>query len=408
MIINKKLFLFTIQFPYSGGEFFLYNEVKILSQKFETIYIFPLDLANQTIIYKLPHNVKIINFNAFQSYNRIKILIKNIGLITSIYYTELRHSNTKSKYFTQFIKTLNNIIHKIAISDKLNEVLKNINTSNAVAYTYWFNQWTFILTLINLKYQPLNIYTRIHGMDVYEEQHSEKDFFFQFRTFQLKQIKKVFAISLNGKNHLIKQNNLNQNNVSIIRLGTIDFGCKNIFSATTFTIVSCSSLNLHKRVNLIIDVLVNITTPLNWIHFGDGDLLDDVLKKAKLLPNNITFTPMGFKNNEFILNYYQTNNIDLFINVSETEGVPVSIMEAISFGIPTIATNVGGVAEIVNKKTGFLIEKYFNSMKVAKIIECYINASIETKKELRNSTRLFWEENYMANKNYNDLSLQLL
>lgn len=41
--------------------------------------------------------------------------------------------------------------------------------------------------------------------------------------------------------------------------------------------------------------------------------------------------------------------------MSLSEGIPVSIMEAISFGIPIIATNVGGNAEIVNDETGVLI-----------------------------------------------------
>ena len=35
------------------------------------------------------------------------------------------------------------------------------------------------------------------------------------------------------------------------------------------------------------------------------------------------------------------NDFDLFVNMSLSEGIPVSIMEAISFGIPIIATNVG-------------------------------------------------------------------
>ena len=47
--------------------------------------------------------------------------------------------------------------------------------------------------------------------------------------------------------------------------------------------------------------------------------------------------------------------IDIFINVSSSEGLPVAIMEAISFDIPIIATNVGGTSEIVTPETGILI-----------------------------------------------------
>ena len=48
-----------------------------------------------------------------------------------------------------------------------------------------------------------------------------------------------------------------------------------------------------------------------------------------------------------MLDYYKNNIIDIFINLSASEGIPVSIMDAISFGIPCIATNVGGTGEIV-------------------------------------------------------------
>ena len=50
----------------------------------------------------------------------------------------------------------------------------------------------------------ISLYTRIHGMDVYEDQHSENNFFFPFRCFQKKQINEVIAISENGKQHLLK------------------------------------------------------------------------------------------------------------------------------------------------------------------------------------------------------------
>ncbi|WP_144550527.1 glycosyltransferase family 4 protein [Bacillus sp. X1(2014)] len=47
---------------------------------------------------------------------------------------------------------------------------------------------------------------------------------------------------------------------------------------------------------------------------------------------------------------------DVFILPSDTEGMPLSIIEAMALGLPTISTNVGGVPEvIVDGKTGFII-----------------------------------------------------
>lgn len=406
---NKTcLCLFTINFPYGKGEFFLYDEIKILSEKFQTIYIFPLDCSDKISNYILPENVIIIHFDVFQPYNRIKVLTKNFGLIASIYAIELWQSKTKLNYVSQFFKTLNNLTHKISAADNLIAELKKLKINDAIAYTYWFNQWTLILSIINIKYKEINLYTRIHGMDVYEDQHRESNFFFQFRAFQFKQIKKVLAISLNGKNHLLNANNISANKISVSRLGTTDLGLNKTEALNYFRIVSCSSFHAYKRVELIIDILSHSNKKIEWVHFGDGDQKDIIIEKVNHLPQNVSFTFMGFQKNKFIMEYYKQNHIDLFINVSETEGIPVSIMEAISFGIPVIATNVGGVAEIVNEKTGFLIDKYFDSKVTYQLIENFIEASNEVKTSLKQSSRYFWEQNYNASKNYNALSLQLV
>lgn len=48
------------------------------------------------------------------------------------------------------------------------------------------------------------------------------------------------------------------------------------------------------------------------------------------------------------------NMCDVFILPSYTEGLPISILEAQSYGLFTVATNVGGIPEIVNDSNGFL------------------------------------------------------
>ena len=100
--------------------------------------------------------------------------------------------------------------------------------------------------------------------------------------------------------------------------------------------------------------------------------------------------------------------MDLFINVSEYEGIPVSIMEAISAGIPVIATDVGGTSEIIDEKFGKLIPKDFKVEYLAEIITKFHFKSFEEKNEMRNSARLFWNEKFNAEKNYNEFAKYLL
>lgn len=50
------------------------------------------------------------------------------------------------------------------------------------------------------------------------------------------------------------------------------------------------------------------------------------------------------------------NNTDIFILPSYTEGLPISILEAMAYSIPIISTPVGGIPEVINnKENGFLV-----------------------------------------------------
>lgn len=56
-------------------------------------------------------------------------------------------------------------------------------------------------------------------------------------------------------------------------------------------------------------------------------------------------------------------NIDLMVLMSSWEGLPMAIIEAMACGIPTIATNVGGVSEAtINNQTGLLIDRDINDL----------------------------------------------
>lgn len=186
--------------------------------------------------------------------------------------------------------------------------------------------------------------------------------------------------------------------------GTTDNGEGKFDEKTTFTLVSCSSIIPLKRVHLIVEILKNIKFEMHWIHFGDGECADKIKNIAKeLLPINVKYSFKGGVSNQEVISFYKTNTVNLFITTSETEGLPVSIQEAISFGIPIVATNVGGVSEIVNEKTGFLITKNFEVKEVAKLISQF-RISSKNSKIFRENVRNFWKENFNAEKVYANFS----
>ena len=111
-----------------------------------------------------------------------------------------------------------------------------------------------------------------------------------------------------------------------------------------------------------------------WRHFGEGPVRKSLQEELKLFPQNAEGYLDGYVPIEQIMNYYRENPVDVIVNVSEFEGgSPVSIMEALSCGIPAIATAVGGNPEIVSEQNGILLSANPSPDDVAEaLLSCWI------------------------------------
>jgi len=218
-------------------------------------------------------------------------------------------------------------------------------------------------------------------------------------------VSKVFPDSKTGETYM-KEKGVFPQKVSCSYYGVADNGNNPFDEESVFRVVSCSSLIPLKRVHLVIEILQKLDFHVEWVHFGDGELLDQLQEKCALLPNNVLVKFMGHRSNKDLLTYYKTVPVNLFITVSETEGLPMSLIEACSFGIPIIGTAVGGVPEIVNDQTGILIPKDFIPDKIAKRIEEFKNSEMNTP-GFRVKVKSFWFNNFNAQVNYNKFINQI-
>ncbi|MDM8536267.1 glycosyltransferase [Desulfobacterales bacterium HSG17] len=91
---------------------------------------------------------------------------------------------------------------------------------------------------------------------------------------------------------------------------------------------------------------------IKYLILGKGHHLEDIEKYADERGVKDSFIFLGYK---FNVNFYMSA-MDVFILPSYREGLPISLLEAMAFGIPSIATNIRGNRElIINRKTGILV-----------------------------------------------------
>jgi glycosyltransferase involved in cell wall biosynthesis len=320
------------------------------------------------------------------------LLIKKIFTVISCLYIERRSDNSKGFLFN-IKKIYNALVYSEAIEKLITE--KKIKAENIVLYSYWFYHWSLICALVKKRLPSLKAVSRAHLNDLYDEFHNN-----QFTETRLKYLDYVFPISEHGSRFLRNNYPSYASKIKTHYLGVNDLGVnKLIFDPNKFIVVSCSSVRKDKRIDKIVEVLSHVNFPITWIHFGSGPMLDEVKNLCKQLPANVTVEFKGYVLNHLVKEYYLNNQINLFLNFSSAEGIPVSVMEAISFGIPVMATSVYGTPEAVPDNVGELIDLDFDSKEVAKQITEF-KVSYKNTNDFRLSVRKHWEENFHASVNY--------
>jgi glycosyltransferase involved in cell wall biosynthesis len=398
-VTSKTLILFTAAYPYGTGEQFIETEILYLSKAFENVFIYPLVFDNKPPRH-LPENVKVVNFKLFKAHNRFKTLFSNLSIVFKVLGFQIFCTQHKLSYIKKLNYYLNNLLNKLNDATCLEKELDNYPKQSTVLYSYWFNTWADTILLIKQKNSALRCLTRIHGGDY--DTARRVDGIFPFREFFYNQEVNIASISNYGVNFINKIKH--KSAVSLQRLGVMNNGLNPFNGNEQKVIVSCASMIEIKRLPLLIDVLSKVTSPIKWIHFGDGELEKEIKLYAKSKLDTITSIEYEFKGhceNSDIMKFYATNPVDIFISTSSIEGIPVSMMEAISFGIPIVGCDVGGVSEVVNQNTGFLLPKNLDINKVGTVLDTYFNSGVNEQKQLRESAKLFWDENFNADLNYN-------
>jgi colanic acid/amylovoran biosynthesis glycosyltransferase len=397
----KKIFLITSSFPYVGGEQFLETEINYYTQYRDIeLTILPLKPFGESR--EIDPSIKIEQL--FKGVRGRSILTKFSTIMQSmgsrVFYKELFHLNRLNvKVIKSFLSSLSVYQHYLSILDHYLSHQEDLKES--IFYTYWHNEATYALQTLKSKY-GYTLVSRIHGGDLYQERKS--DGYMPLKWQFIDNIDTIYIITKSANSYLRDTYGFKQDTLLLSRLGVED---RNIVSQRSdghrVHLVSCAFLSRVKRVDKIIDALSFIESKITfeWTHIGGGELLE-VLKhyaNQKLShKKNILFKFVGNLDNAEIYNFYKENRVDLFINSSEFEGVPVSIMEAMSCRIPIIAPNIGGVSDMIkSRKSGLLLSK---ECTISEIQSALKSVALFKRKETRECAYQIYKERYDASINY--------
>lgn len=389
------LFLYTIDFPYGETEPYLKNELPYLCQNFSKVVIVSEKREKREV--ELPSNVEVYFISELHTGSTKKALLLKNGLrLFGILAKEFSLVENKRFFLSRWKLTVSELIQALIVSEKIRSLLVK-HKGPVIHYSFWMNAFPLALSLLCKKKVIDTFVFRVHGFDLYKERWPSG--FIPYRETNYRYAKAVFPVSEMGVRY-IRSHFSHSEKAQCSYLGTADHG-KNPFDSAGFTIVTCSSVIPLKRLDLLADALRYIPFPLSWYHFGTGSKEYQLFieKQTSALPAHITMHWMGQVSQQQLFDFYIKNPVSVFMNVSETEGLPVSIMEAISFGIPVIATDVGGTSEIVKAETGVLVRKQVEPVELAKAIEHFRNG-IFMQQPVRDKVKTFWRDHFSASHNY--------
>lgn len=397
----KLLLLLTHSFPYDSGEEFLAAELECVSG-FDRVVVCPCCLTEHSVRTRpLPDGIGCFPFvrtelerTAYAGLLFSPPVLREIGSLAGAG----RFSAGRLHELLYFMKNAAEIRRALSKLPELSQA------DEVLIYSYWFYDTAAAGALLadELKKRGLRaaLISRAHGFDIHEDR--RKYGYLPMRKFLFSRADRLFPCSEDGAAALREQSPENARKIETEYLGTRDCGVK-YGDRKELHVVSCSYMVEVKRLHRIIQALKEADFPVRWTHIGTGPLREELMGLASSLPPNVTAEFPGQMDNAAVMEYYSSQDISVFTNVSSSEGISVSIMEACSFGLPVVATDVGGTAEIVSDGgNGFLLPADFGPEQFLDKLRKLSGMSGEEYARLCENSRRVWEEKFDAARNYRE------
>ena len=364
---NTEIILFTYDYPFGRSEkTFLEYELSQLSKDFDKIEIINQKNPKNKILDNF-ENFNKIKFNTgFAEKITIKNLIKNFFLkvlFEKIFWIQLSSILFKKN----FLKKLKMSVNEISLSFILKEFIcseKNPN-NKIVFYSFWSNFTLISFSKLKKIFKNSKFISRALGSDL--NGFIKNDDFVPYKNIKFQSLDKIFLLGEYQKFKLPDGDILNK--VEICPLGVFEQKLNHkdkIKINDPITFISCGNLIEVKNNLLMIDFISKFSETtereVKFILIGDGNLKKKIIDT---LNKNSKITYQRYERVDNFVNFLQKNKVHFFLNFSSQEGMPFTIMEAMSCGIPTIASKIKPNEYLVENNCYILdLENYVNSSKL--------------------------------------------
>ena len=387
---------------------FVISEVEAFCNHYNKVILICFEYTCDDEVLRQYNNLEIIQVSlkeAKRNYKSIKWILSKSGLL------DIKTAVKKRIPFMQYVKnTAQVLMFGDIFAEKASYAIANDSTTTKwVVEGYWLSGPAFAAALLKKKF-PNKIISvaRAHSSEI--DIIRNKSAYCMMKNFVHPYLDKICFVSDWGENIYVNSIASLYRNMTLNNVITCHLGVSKLFTSTNpgssdgiFRILSCSRVVRLKRLDLLARALCMYkgNRRIEWTHIGDGpefDRIKNIISNQEL----VDFKSCGSIPNTEVQRYLSSVPTDIFINVSEFEGLPVSIIESFAYGIPCIATDAGGTGELVNESNGCLLAVKLNEQDILDKIEYFMSLPSRVFCKYRSGAYETWMSKYNKNKNYTD------
>lgn len=380
---------------------FISNEIQFASQAYErVILIAPKDGELQAVCDRYAN----VTYESFIPFRGMKELAESLLHLDRRVTKDICRAAVNKVVTVDYLKNMTYYLRCKSVLNRMCRKYIDDQGDRWVVVSLWLFATAYAVSLIKDTYKKATLVSLAHAFEIDDSRNEQIEY--SCKDYCHERLDYISFISKNRMNEYLK-NHANPrkwrvDNCHLDYLGTTkeNQAVSSPTDGNPYHIVTCSRCVELKRIDLLIKALsLTEKTHIHWTHIGAGVLFNELREMANTLPTNITVSWLGALPNAEVHAFYKEHAVDIAVNISTTEGIPVALVEALSYGIPIIATDVGGNSEVCDNNVGFLLPSDPSPEEIIKSIEDFLSLEHTKRDEIRKNALDKYEKFFNSYKN---------